>query len=372
MTTFQPGEFGFAEGWLVGGPLDGIGYSNVPIYSDCEPATQLVVPLDDYGTTRSYGVYQRRAVPWPDGRWFFDFVAVTDASGEIPEVRQFSSGDAAELPNGSKIYIPAPPTERPTGYESARAQEPSNHGLTTASGSFAPARRFLQAEWWWIASELARRNSALRVQSFPAMHHSADLQLRVRDMRDSRNVTFDTIGGVVVYRDDTVQRIPNSDLFTVASPHDIVKHIEMLQDWGGPTSATTPRSLANRVIAGVLSAKVNDRHTWTMGQLDMQDPTGFDEYVDAFGSLEKTLQAVFTHLCVVGFDDTEAPGIWVLRRNGIPVAVFVEDGTMFQRGKNRLDIMAMYEKHGRNFDMTLAHVLARVNQVPLERQKGHP
>lgn len=371
VTTFKPGDLGYAEGWLIGGPLDGTGYRDVPVFPDDEPATRLVIPVDE--AHRDYGIYQRRICRWPNGRWYYDFLATTTDPDTTPVMTGAVSGPTSVLPPASEAH-PSDAASKLLWPESTHSEpaglQPQRGNSAATPGSFTPARRFLLAQWWWIASELARRSSTLRLMTFPSMHDPIELRLRVRSTRDSRNVTFNTTGGVILYRNDTVQRLAHADLFTTNSPHDVVKHIELELGWAGPTSATTPRSLAYRLIAGVMGAKINDRHTWAVEEIRMEDQYEIHRRFHAFGTLLHTFETLDPHSLI--FDDPDTPAIWELRRDDTPVAVFVEDGAMFQRGKKRLDLAAFYSNRHRNFDETLAHVLARVNQVPLDRKQNLP
>jgi hypothetical protein len=359
MTTFEPGSIGYAVGWLIGGPLDGIGYRDIPIFPDGEPGVRLVIPLDE--AHREYGIYQRRACPWPNGRWYYDFVATTTNPDVTPATTNAESGPTSMLPAESQIH----PSDAASSIIWPEAN-PATMALPAESAPWngeVPARRFLLAQWWWVASELARRTNALRLMAWPSTHDPADIHLRVRDTRDSRNVTFKRTGGIILYQNDTAQRLPNADLFTTSSPHDIVKHIELELGWGGPTSPTTPRSLIYRLIAGIFGAKANDRHRWHVEQINDWNPERLEKAFHGFTQLPEALSL---------FDESGPAGVWAVLCDGRPVAVFVEDGSLLQRGKKRLNVAALYDNHHRDFDETLAHVLARVNQVPLERKQHQP
>lgn len=82
MEHFNPGSLGFVAAWCVGGPLDGRGYADMPVFPSGKPADRASIPLDPEGTQRA--TYARRAELALDGRWYYDFLP--HAQGLISEL----------------------------------------------------------------------------------------------------------------------------------------------------------------------------------------------------------------------------------------------------------------------------------------------
>lgn len=90
MGTFTPGDLGFTPVWCVGGPLDGRGYSDMPLFPNGMPAERVAIPLDQAGEKKA--TYLRRPQPAPDGRWQYDFAAAGIPMRPFPTGTQVSPG----------------------------------------------------------------------------------------------------------------------------------------------------------------------------------------------------------------------------------------------------------------------------------------
>lgn len=68
MDGFTPGDLGFVAAWCVGGPLDGRGYADMPLFPNGLPGSKVSIPTPDGRLT-----YVRRAEVGADGRWCYDY-----------------------------------------------------------------------------------------------------------------------------------------------------------------------------------------------------------------------------------------------------------------------------------------------------------
>ena len=121
MTKFTPGQLGFTPVWCVGGPLDGRGYSDMPLFPNGLPAERVRIPIGDTGETATY---LRRAQPSNDGRWRYDVA--------VDGIRPFPAG--TQVRAGGSWNPPAPTP--PPWIETARVlAEEAHAGQVDKSGA---------------------------------------------------------------------------------------------------------------------------------------------------------------------------------------------------------------------------------------------
>jgi hypothetical protein len=326
MDEFVPGQLGFLQAWLIGGPLDGTTYNDMPIFPGGKPADEAAIPLDDGLFAR----YARRDEVWLDGRWYYDFVEVTtDPTPIAPQ----------PLPTGTVVgsAASAPPA----------AQEEISHD---ASPQVAPAPRFVLAQAWWIASELCRRNSQLRiVDAWPlnGFYHG----LEVGERQNDDHVFMNLLGRIhqnPYSFGAEFEPIEWSRAISAESPHEIVKEIERNMRWTSTTTdSTTPRSLVYQCIASILATRINDRERWDIA--DACTAGGFVEWPELLDEFEGCRVALQKDTIA---DPPPSTRVWVLKRGRAIVSVLSDMGLLFHRDRAPQDLMAAYRNRRRLDDVT--------------------
>lgn len=326
MSDFTPGDLGFLQIWLVGGPLDGTTYSDMPIFLDGKPASEAAIPLEGGLFAR----YARRDSIWLDGRWYFDFVEVTaDPTPITPQ----------PFPVGTIVGIASSVS---TGEQDEAPQD--------AQPQFAPAPRFVLAQAWWLASELCRRNSRLRiVDAWPlgGFYHG----LEVGEQQDHDHVFMNFLGRIHQNPHSfsaEFEPIEWTRVIGAESPHEIVKEIERRMRWEiNGADPTTARSLVYRCIASILATKIDDRERW--GVADAYTHGGFvewPEFLDEFDGCRVALQKDTS---------SSAPAstrVWVLKRGQTIMALLSDMGFLFQRDAPPRNLVPAYKARRRLEDVT--------------------
>ena len=326
---FEPGSLGFTAAWLVSGPLDGIAYSDIPLFPDGKPPHGLTVPLaDDQAGT--YAAYVRRDAPALDGRWYYDFVHVTADPTPVEPV-------------------PSPVGTVVGGFSTgmSTASDASDQNESPHEVSFEPAPRFVLAQAWWIASEICRRQSHLRVlESWPldGFYHGLEIGYELNQPHIFMNLVgrihFFPFAPTVSLFEADPEPIPWARVLGAESPHEIVKVIEGFMGWTNPTAdATTPRSLVYRLIAAVLSANIDDRERWNIasayGEGGFEEwPSLLDDYQGCRLALQKDTQMM----------PPPSTRVWLIKRGRDTVTVLSELGLLFSRHGDPVDLMSIYKR----------------------------
>ncbi|WP_396137140.1 hypothetical protein [Curtobacterium sp. BRD11] len=200
------------------------------------------------------------------------------------------------------------------------------------------AERWTVPQSWWIASELCRRDSTLRV-----VQDYADGSLRLRVSRDlprdsggEPHITLHPVRGIEGLGPAQWSTWPM--VFGESDPHAWIKRIESKFGWAlGPTPATTTRSLTYRLIAQILAGTVNQRHqiraiSWN----SMLGSTPHDSsWLSNFRGVESVLAPS---------GRPQDPPLWVLfRESSAGLLVLSESGFAYRRdGHKPTDLMARY------------------------------
>ena len=142
-----------------------------------------------------------------------------------------------------------------------------------------PAQRFVLAQAWWIASELCRRRSSLRVlETWPmgGFYHG----LEVGEHEVKRWVFMNFVGSIHLHVGKSeVEPVTWAHVMAAQSPHEVVRMIEAQMSWRSPSAdRTTPRSLTYRVLAACLTYCLNDRNPWMVA--DGRTEAGVSEWTD--------------------------------------------------------------------------------------------
>jgi hypothetical protein len=251
MEDFNPGSLGYTNVWLVGGPLDGIAYNDMPVFADGMPVMAVAVPLTDGAQAGMFASYTRRNSVALDGRWYYDFAAVS-ADSATPEPVPFPSGTAVSNASGM-------------GNQVESELDPETETEDKPTQNFFPAPRFVLAQAWWIASEFCRRNSHLRIlDAWPldGFYHG----LEVGEKLDEDYVFLNFLGHIHYFPSSLHVDGPSwGQVLGAESPHEVVREIESAMEWSkAGADATTPRSLVYRTVTAVLSARIDDRERWNV------------------------------------------------------------------------------------------------------------
>jgi hypothetical protein len=220
------------------------------------------------------------------------------------------------------------------------------------------AERLTIAQSWWIASELCRRDSTLRIDQDYA---DGSRRLRVsRDLpRDSGgmpHVTLHPVRGVEGLGPAQWTSWPM--VFSENNPHAWVNRIESKFGWApGPTPSTTTRSLTYRLIAQILASTVNQRHQIQV--ISWNSMLGSTPHDSSWLSIFEGVESV-----LAPSGRPQDPPLWVLFRGGEEgVIVLSESGLAFRRdGNKQIDLMARYTKR-RFLDDVLRDLLPPVMEA---------
>lgn len=237
------------------------------------------------------------------------------------------------------------------------------------SASIEPARRFILAQSWWIASELVRRHPELMIfETHPGggMYDVLQVGQIGKDTHLERaHAMLNRAGTVQVHfgsqhgRQDQVIATWR-EVLAAPNPHQIVKQIEHAAGWGSPdrAPATEPRGIAYRVIAGLLRMMVDDRHPWD-ARNEFVDSSGDDGgprgYIERFAQLPVALRSA-THLDVWGEPESHA---WIILRAEEPVAAVTVEGQLYVE-RRREDLLSAYRVNGRRLNSTIVSLLGDI------------
>jgi hypothetical protein len=338
MDDFTPGDLGFTTVWMVGGPLDGTTYGDMPVLSDGNPASRVSIPQPAGTRPPVFAVYDRRPKLSLDGRWYYDFVEET-ADPTPVQPMPFPVGTVVGTPSQSSTYFGDLPAHDDADEAKMNPQPPAFH----------PAPRFIIEQAWWIASELARRNSRLRIlDAWPldGFYHG----LEIGETGKPQHAFLNRLGSIhLVGTDNSDNWFSWAAALGGESPHEIVKSIETTMRWTtGAADPTTPRSLTYRALSSFLTQRLNDRHRWdavlpytanlTNGQLD-----DAAELLDNFIGARRILDG----------DPGEYPlaRFWCLMRGREILAVLHDSAALLQRRSEPIELMPTYRKRRRLLDV---------------------
>ncbi|MDJ0337365.1 hypothetical protein [Cryobacterium sp. PH31-O1] len=225
---------------------------------------------------------------------------------------------------------------------------------------YPPADRFLTAQIWWIASELVRRHPQLRIAGVEV--DEGDRLIIVHDEHGDLSIQWDLVGGCQYLVNGLVHVISWIEMMAAFSPHGTLKRLEEATGLGIPTTApaTTPRTLAYRVITKALVGAVNDRHEWyaVTAPMLVEQPThyfnGFPTAVLARSAYEVVAEQQVNNAGTVYFFQP----FWVLLRDLEPIAIFDVAGVV-HTSSGATSLLPVYEELDHNLTLTTARVLGR-------------
>jgi len=193
---------------------------------------------------------------------------------------------------------------------------------------FVAADRFVDAQHWWIASELCRRHPELLLLEnaidgygnvIEALGAIGDRKLRIG---------FSRVAGIQVQGVDGFC-VPPPALLDEANPHAILKRLERASGVreSSRTVGTTRQNIGYRVISQTLAMTINSRHSWTLRGERPDDPH-VGASVDWLGeaanwdSVKKLRRRWGADAAVGDLYPTPRAQAWLLMRDLEPVAVF--------------------------------------------------
>lgn len=227
-----------------------------------------------------------------------------------------------------------------------------------------PARRFVLAQSWWIASEIVRRNPALLlIETHPGGGQYDCLSLiRRTPSATTTLIDLNRTGRAHVHVTDDFKPIPWTEAIAASGGHDVVHSLEQAAGLNPPAKAqpTGPRVLTFRVIARVLASLVDDRHEWDARNVQL-DSSGMDA-MDSHRPELLQFPTVVEALRDKRSDDLFGrPGyrFWTLLRDGKPVAVFDIDGRLHLPDQPPSELLPAY-KRTRSLTAVIGETLGHV------------
>jgi hypothetical protein len=222
---------------------------------------------------------------------------------------------------------------------------------------FWPARRFVLAEIWWLASELVRRNPALRVAAL-APESDVDGTLDVRDPSGvSNNVFLTSSGDIHLFPgEDAFEVIEASAIFQVDARGEVIADIEKLMGWAGASNSSSPRTLCYRVLARVAAAKTYDACSWDVIAIDRWHADHVAQYFGSFVGLAEAYAANRA---------TQSASIWAITQDSAPVAALTENATMYRPRREPIDLLSAVDGSGCSFEAVLARAQSIVDGIDL-------
>lgn len=224
------------------------------------------------------------------------------------------------------------------------AEEDSGDGENEVA-AFTPAHRYVIAQSWWVASELARRHPDLVIHE---MHPGGGMYdcLALLSQGDLQPFVQLNRVGTIHVMSTPEYRTTWAEALEAASPHAVVKEIEQVADLKMPAKAppSTPRTLAYRFIAATLHATVNDRRRWDARNefIDSSDdnPTVLNGYLDGFPELRRSLPSTPQ----IGLWHEPESHYWAVLRDETPVAIVSIEGIVY-RPDRQIDLAGEYRRH---------------------------
>jgi hypothetical protein len=225
--------------------------------------------------------------------------------------------------------------------------------------TWVPADRFIEAQTWWIASELIRRHPQLRLAE--TTHDEVGTSLVAYDPEwvIETQVIFNRVAGIHMPGSPDFE-IRWSEVFAAPSAHTVLLRIEagLGMHLEGLPPATTEVTIVYRVIARVLASLVDDRHSWMIRDERPDDPSVLEDInwagdTSSFASLEDLIARWFEDSAAGRLDNQGLTHLWVLLRDLEPVAAFDLYGVVHTQ-YGRESLLEYYKQADGNLTMTIA------------------
>lgn len=225
---------------------------------------------------------------------------------------------------------------------------------------YRPADRFALQQSWWIASEIARRHGGLLISR--VQDDDFNSILLVHDGPVGNRVQFDLAAGATWKTlDGDLERLSWREMLEYDNAHTAVKHLEENACFGTPTQAavTNRRTIAYRLAAALLTAKIDDRHTWQIvpaplasGETEMRESLAL---LEPFASTGPQIEYAFTDMAelyeqstLVGRTPYWHEPLWLVLKDLETAMVLDESGYVHLADGVFLDLMDLYRALGRD------------------------
>ena len=158
---------------------------------------------------------------------------------------------------------------------------------------------------------------------------------------------------------DVVAAHPNASHLLLAEL--AVDEDEDVAQLGSTTKApaSSPRSLAYRFIASLLTVTVNDRHVWD-ARNEFIDSSGDwwpgDHEVNHFTDVFPEVRRDFVFVPAIGLGHEPASHFWAILRDQLPVAIVSIEGRVYRQDRH-YDVAEEYVANGRRMLPLVASVL---------------
>jgi hypothetical protein len=228
--------------------------------------------------------------------------------------------------------------------------------------TWEPARRFVLAQSWWIASELVRRHpQLLALETHPGGGQYDCLSIVDSASRqDLPLIDINRVGRIHVPRAEAFEPITWASALGENHAHAVVRVVEAGAQLQPPTQAppTTAKVLAYRVIARVLTTLVDDRHDWDVRS----------GYLQTFQLGSGTWPELSEFPGVAPFLDERRPDdvegqpafrFWFVKRGTESVAVLDTDSRLYLRDRPPIELLPIY-KRTRSLTATIGETLSHL------------
>jgi hypothetical protein len=338
MTDFTPGDLGFVPVRLIGGPLDGQSYEDMPVFPNGEGASSVAMPLGETGPTSEYARYKKGHFDPETEMWLYDYVGIEVGGAPVAPVQ---TGDVDSATSTAAVD-----------------EHTSAEGTSTDEEKWEPARRYVIEQSWWLASELCRRHPHLRIYEMHPADGMYDVLRVFVPLTDpvgmGEVIDMNREGRIHLHDVETFKPVSWSAALAAQDPHDIVKQIESWRGWEltrkGP--ATTPTTLVYRLISRVLTKNLNGRNRWDARSIYLDHAIQSSrriEFIDAFPAAE----GILTELRESTPEEQDcASRMWVILRDETPMMLLDDRGFAHSKDGTRTELLPLYKTSG-SLDGTL-------------------
>jgi hypothetical protein len=211
-----------------------------------------------------------------------------------------------------------------------------------------PPQSVVRARLWWLASELVARHRELHViANPPPLYFDRYTVLRPWGEEGLEGlIEFASNGGIHTPQVPDYEIIRWRDVMRTADPLDTVRTLEKAVGLHrtNVASPSDPKLVCYRAVAQILAEVVNDTHEWVVkfGVAEFFDPESMRPELELFPSLAPYLQTRRTGE-VFG---NPAYRVWLIYRDGEPVAALDVDGHLHQQRGPQTDLVALVERAG--------------------------
>lgn len=222
--------------------------------------------------------------------------------------------------------------------------------------------RFVIAQSWWIATELVRRNTELRILEWHPGGGQYDA-LGVLDETGGKVLVSLNRRGGRIHVEESADFTPIEWAEVFASkPHAIVERIERGAGLTPParTPPTGRAALTYRVLSSILAQMVNSKNTWD-ARSAFVDTSGYgggpiESLFARFPSAARQREAAERPAAL---QDASA-GFWSLNRNGVAVAVLDQWGLLHLQEGEPTDLMRQFMANQRSLSATIGQSLGEI------------